>query len=38
MKYNYLKKLLQKKEKKTEFAIITNLKNGESVFLKKTNL
>ena len=35
MKKNLLKEIIIKKEKKTEFSIITNLKNGESCIFEK---
>ena len=35
MKKNLLKKIIEKKEKKIEFAIITNLNNGESCIFEK---
>ena len=35
MKSQLLKQIIAKKEKKTEFAIITNLKNGESCIFEK---
>ena len=35
MKSQLLKEIIAKKEKKTEFAIITNLKNGESCIFEK---
>jgi len=35
MKKQLLKKIFEKKEKKIEFAIITNLENGESCIFEK---
>ena len=35
MKKQLLKEIIEKKEKKIEFAIITNLKNGESCIFEK---
>ena len=35
MKKQLLKKILDKKERKIEFAIITNLENGESCIFEK---
>jgi len=35
MKKELLKKIIEKKKKKTEFAIITNLENGESCIFEK---
>ena len=35
MKRELLKKIIEKKEKKIEFAIITNLENGESCVFEK---
>ena len=35
MKRELLKKIVEKKEKKIEFAIITNLQNGESCIFEK---
>ena len=35
MKKELLKKIIEKKEKKTEFAIITNLENGEGCIFEK---
>ena len=35
MKLQLLKEIIEKKEKKIEFAIITNLKNGESCIFEK---
>ena len=35
MKKQLLKKIVEKKEKKIEFAIITNLENGESCIFEK---
>ena len=35
MKKQLLKKIIEKKEKKIEFAIITNLENGESCIFEK---
>ena len=37
MKKELLKKIIEKKEKKTEFAIITNLENGEGCIFEKDN-
>jgi len=39
MKYNLLKKIIKKKEKKIEFSIITDLKSGKScIFEKNKNI
>ena len=38
MKYQLLKEINKKKEKKIEFAIITNLDNGESCIFEKDGL
>ena len=38
MKKELLKKIIEKKNKKIEFAIITNLEMVKAVFLKKINL
>ena len=38
MKKELLKKIIEKKEKKIEFAIITNLENGECCILEKDKL
>jgi len=35
MKKQLLKEIIEKKEKKIEFAIITNLENGESCIFEK---
>ena len=35
MKKELLKKIIEKKEKKIEFAIITNLENGEGCIFEK---
>ena len=35
MKTQLLKEIIEKKEKKIEFAIITNLENGESCVFEK---
>jgi len=35
MKKQLLKEIIEKKEKKIEFAIITNLENGESCTFEK---
>jgi len=35
MKKKLLKEIIEKKEKKIEFAIITNLENGESCIFEK---
>ena len=35
MKQELLKEIIKKKEKKIEFAIITNLENGESCIFEK---
>ena len=35
MKKQLLKEIIEKKEKKSEFAIITNLENGESCIFEK---
>ena len=35
MKKELLKKIIEKKEKKIEFAIITNLESGESCIFEK---
>ena len=35
MKKKLLKEIIEKKKKKIEFAIITNLENGESCVLEK---
>ena len=35
MKKQLIKEIIEKKEKKVEFAIITNLKNGESCIFEK---
>ena len=35
MKQQLLKEIIEKKEKKIEFAIITNLENGESCIFEK---
>ena len=35
MKKHLLKEIIEKKEKKIEFAIITNLENGESCIFEK---
>jgi len=35
MKKQLLKEIIEKKEKKIEFAIITNLENGESCVFEK---
>ena len=35
MKQQLLKEIIKKKEKKIEFAIITNLNNGESCIFEK---
>ena len=35
MKKELLKEIIEKKEKKIEFAIITNLENGESCVFEK---
>ena len=35
MKRELLKKIIEKKEKKIEFAIITNLENGEGCIFEK---
>ena len=35
MKKDLLKEILLKKEKRIEFAIVTNLKNGESFIFEK---
>ena len=35
MKQQLLKEIIEKKEKKTEFAILTNLENGESCIFEK---
>ena len=37
MKRELLKKIIEKKEKKIEFAIITNLENGEGCIFEKNN-
>ena len=37
MKKQLLKEIIEKKEKKIEFAIITNLEMEKVVFLKKIN-
>ena len=37
MKKQLLKEIIEKKEKKIEFAIITNLENGESCVFEKDN-
>ena len=37
MKLEILKEIIKKKEKKIEFAIITNLENGESCIFEKNN-
>ena len=37
MKIQLLKNIIEKKEKKIEFAIITNLENGESCIFEKDN-
>ena len=36
MKQQLLKEIIEKKEKKIEFAIITNLDNGESCIFEKS--
>tara|TARA_Y100000590_G_scaffold32367_1_gene35691 strand:+ start:90 stop:770 length:681 start_codon:yes stop_codon:yes gene_type:complete len=38
MKRELLKKIIEKKEKKIEFAIITNLENGEGCIFEKNNV
>jgi len=38
MKLQTLKSIIEKKKNKSEFAIITILKQGRVKFLKKTNL
>ena len=38
MKKQLLKEIIDKKEKKIEFAIITNLENGESFIFEKNKL
>ena len=38
MKKELLKKIIEKKEKKIEFSIITNLENGECCILEKDKL
>ena len=38
MKIELLKKIIEKKEKKMEFAIITNLENGEGCVFEKDKL
>ena len=35
MKLETLKKIIEKKKKKSEFAIITNISNGESEIFEK---
>ena len=35
MKRQLLKEIIEKKEKKIEFAIVTNLENGESFIFEK---
>jgi len=35
MKKQLLKEIIEKKEKKIEFAIVTNLENGESCIFEK---
>ena len=35
MKKELLEKIIEKKEKKTEFAIITNLENGKSCIFER---
>ena len=35
MKKELLKKIIEKKEKKIEFAIITNIENGEGCIFEK---
>ena len=37
MKKQLLKEIIEKKGKKIEFAIITNLENGESCIFEKDN-
>ena len=37
MKKQLLQEIIEKKEKKVEFAIITNLENGESCVFEKKN-
>ena len=37
MKKKLLKEIIEKKEKKIEFAIITNLENGESCIFERGN-
>ena len=38
MKKELLKKIIEKKERKIEFAIITNLENGEGCIFEKDKL
>ena len=38
MKKRLLKEIIDKKEKKIEFAIITNLENGENCIFEKDKL